>query len=309
MRTVQKSKPNVSIVVVNFHGEKDTLECLQSLRNLTAETYNAHIILVDVDQEKKDSGNSPFTPYAETILYTKNKGFSGNYNVGIQYAFEQLSCDYVMILNNDTIVEKDLVQSLLSFARTKQPLSIFSPKIYFAPGYEFHKSAYTKDERGKVIWYAGGYIDWQNVYAWHKGVDEIDLGQHDKPIQTAFSTGCCMLIPRDVYQKMGLLDDRYFLYWEDTDYSLRVKKQGGEIWYVPSTVMWHKNAGSTGGSGSETHMYYQTRNRILFGMRYAPVRTKIALLREACTMMFKGSSVQKEATKDAFLGHFGKQRS
>lgn len=290
---------------MNFHANKDTLECLQSLKKLNDEKYKKYIVLVSVEEQENIV---ELEGLADVVLHTKNTGFSGNHNLGISYAFDQLNCDFVLLLNNDTIVDAGLLSALLTTAQKHTgKLAVFSPKIYFAPGHEYHKTSYESTERGKVLWYAGGCIDFNNAYGTHRGVDEVDHGQFDDISVTEFATGCCMLIPRITYQRVGLLDERYFLYWEDTDYSMRVKKAGGELWYVPNAVVWHKNAGSTGGSGSNMHIYYQTRNRILFSLKHASVRTKVAVLRQAVTMLVKGNGTEKEAVGDALRMRFGKR--
>jgi GT2 family glycosyltransferase len=163
----------------------------------------------------------------------------------------------------------------------KPEVGLVSPMIYFYPGLEFHKDSYKKSEKGKVVWYAGGVIDWENVYAYHWGVDEVDHGQFAGAEETGFATGCCVAFRRDVIDKVDLMDEKYFLYWEDVDWSVRVKKAGYKLVFEPKSVAWHKNAGSTGGSGSQIHQYYQTRNRIRFGLKFAPLRSKLAIVRES----------------------------
>jgi GT2 family glycosyltransferase len=196
-----------------------------------------------------------------------------------------------------------MFERLLAFASTKNDsLAAFAPKIYFESCHEFHADAYTAEERGRVLWYAGGLIDRKNMYAWHRGVDEVDEGQFDTPSETAFLTGCCLMISREAFQHVGGWDEKYFLYLEDLEYSQRIKKHGGKLWYVPTATMWHKNAGSNGGSGSDTQIYYQTRNRLYFGLRYAPLRTKLALVNESVKKIIKNTQIEKEALIDAFIG-------
>lgn len=209
-------------------------------------------------------------------------------------------------MNNDTIVSQDFLTSLIDFAKDKEDLGIVSPKIYFAPGFEYHKDRYKKADQGKVIWYAGGKIDWENIYASHIGVDEVDQGQYDKAKEIDFATGCCMLIKRDVLEKVGLFDKNYFVYFEDVDLSTRAKKAGFKVYYTPNTFLWHKNASSSGKPGSSLHVYYQTRNRLYFGLKYAHIKTKIHLIRDALFMTFGGNPAQKKACLDFFTNKMGK---
>lgn len=184
---------------------------------------------------------------------------------------------------------------------------IFGPKIYFYPGFETHKASYKSSELGRVIWYAGGKMDWQNVLASHVGVDEVDSGQHDQLTKTDFVSGCSMFIRREVFETIGYLDPKFYLYYEDLDFCQRAKKKGYDIFYVPEATMWHKNAQGGGGTGSDLQGYFITRNRLLIGMRYAPWRTKLALFREATVLLMHGKKTQKEAIGDFLRKKYGKR--
>ncbi|OGH10224.1 MAG: hypothetical protein A2152_00940 [Candidatus Levybacteria bacterium RBG_16_35_6] len=140
----------------------------------------------------------------------------------------------------------------------------------------------------------------------HRGVDLVDNGQFDKIEETSFATGCCMLIKKEVLNEVGSFDEKYFLYYEDTDLSQRARMGGYKIIYQPKAVLWHENAGSTGGSGSIMQDYFISRNRILFGFKYAPLRTKLALVKESFSILLKGRANQKKGVRDFYLRHFGK---
>jgi hypothetical protein len=137
-------------------------------------------------------------------------------------------------------------------------------------------------------------------------VDEVDHQQYEKVEETEIATGCCMLIRKEVFRKVGLFEDKYFLYYEDSDLCMRVKRKGFKILYVPSSIIWHKNAGSAGGSGSQLQDYYITRNRLLFGSKFAPIRSKIALFKESLRLLFSGRRWQKQGVVDFYLGRLGK---
>lgn len=209
------------------------------------------------------------------------------------------------LLNNDTEVDKDVLSFLNVF--DDPTVGACGSKIYFAPGHEYHNDRYAKEERGRVFWYAGGLVDWDNMYASHRGVDEVDHGQYDAPIETPFITGCSFVVRSDVVRRVGMLDDAYYLYLEDLDWSLRIQKAGYKTLYAPTSIVWHVNAGSSGRPGNPLHEYYFTRNRLLFGLRYAPLRTKVALLREGTKFLFGKSPIRRKAIIDALTGRFGKQ--
>ena len=299
----------IYIVMINYNGQENTIECLDSLMNIEMKGFGASTIVVDnspenrikVDKEKYKKID------LKVIMSPENLGFSGGVNIGIRKALDNRA-DYVLIQNNDTFVAQDFLQKLFEFGEKTENAGIICPKIYFAKGFEFHKEKYMEKDKGRVFWYAGGIMDWQNVIAKHRGVDEVDQGQFDKAGQTDFATGCSMLIRSGVFKKVGLFDEKYFLYYEDNDFSQRVKKVGYKIYYVPNSVVWHKNAGSTNGSGSGLQDYYITRNRLYFGMKYAPFRARLALFREGTSNFLRGREWQKKGARDFYLRRFGKAR-
>ncbi|MBI2613510.1 MAG: glycosyltransferase family 2 protein [Candidatus Levybacteria bacterium] len=298
---------SIFVSILNFNGNNDTLECLESLKKINHSNFKLTVAIIDNGSSENLNLKSQLFGQmkVEVIKNEKNLGFSGGHNVGINYALKN-KADFVIILNNDTYVDRNFVEELLKTAEKDSKIGIVSPKIYFAPGFEYHKDRYSKEERGRVFWYAGGEMDWKNVIGHHRGVDRIDKGQFDETVETELGTGCCMLIRREVFDEVGTFDDRYFLYYEDADLCMRAKKNNFKIMYVPKSVIWHKNAGSAGGSGSKLQDYYITRNRLIFGMRYAPVRAKFALLRESLKLILGGRYWQKRGVADFYLGNLGK---
>ncbi|MBI5449525.1 glycosyltransferase family 2 protein [Candidatus Gottesmanbacteria bacterium] len=294
----------VAVVLVNWNGIVDTLRCLTSLQFLDNEK-GIEIKIIVVDNASADASASVISakfPNVELILEKKNLGFAGGSNVGIRAALSQ-GARYVWLLNNDTVVHRGAL-SLLR-AMSDPSAGVAGSKIYFAAGHEYHRNRYRESERGNVIWYAGGIIDWKNMYASHRGVDEVDHGQFDTSEETQFITGCSMMVKREVFERVGLFDEKFYMYLEDVDFCLRAVEKGYTLLYVPQSIVWHKNAGSSS-VGSELHQYYMTRNRLLVGMRYAPVRTKFALAREAIRFMVIGPSIGRKAVMDAVVGKWGK---
>ncbi len=295
----------VSIVIVNWNGKRDTGHCLSSLGKLRRRGMKLHVVVVDngsTDDSVKQLGKA--FPKVTCITLNTNLGFTGGNNIGITYAMKYGS-DYVWLLNNDTIVHPNALCLVDAFA--DEHVGISGSKIYFAPGHEYHKDRYSEKERGNVFWYAGGSIDWANMYASHRGVDEVDRGQYDTIETTPFITGCSMMIKRNVIEEIGLLDEKYYLYLEDLDYGLRAKRAGFHLLYYPKSIIWHVNAGSSGGAGNPLHDYYITRNRLLVGMRYAPMRTRLALLREALGFLYGTNREKQRAVRDFLLGKWGRQ--
>lgn len=295
--------PLVFVSILNFNGKKNTIDCLKSLEKIVKERFELRVLVTDNASKEKLNLPKLANLKVHFIQNKENLGFSGGHNIGIRYALKN-GADYVLVLNNDTIIDKNLIAELVS--SIDKDVGIVVPKIYFAKGYEFHKARYSQGEKGKVFWYAGGIMDWDNVLATHRGVDEVDHGQYDKEEETDFASGCCMLIKKEVFEKIGLFDEKYFLYYEDNDLSQRAKRSGFKIIYKPKAMLWHKNAGSVGGSGSELQDYYITRNRLLFGMKFSPLHSKLSLLRESLGLMLSGRQFQKRGVSDFYLCNFGR---
>ncbi|MFV1917628.1 MAG: glycosyltransferase family 2 protein [Patescibacteria group bacterium] len=302
----------VSVIILTWNGKEDTTQCLESLGKLSIINYQLSILVIDnastdgtpkaVKEVFKKISNPPKLT-CKLIVNEKNLGFAEGNNVGMRDALKG-GADFIMLLNNDTYVDENLVTDLIRELKKYPKAGVISPKIYFAKGFEYHKKRYKKIELGRVIWYAGGDIDWNNVYGSNHGVDEVDRGQFEKAVDTDFATGCCMFFKSEVLDKVGLFDSRYYAYIEDADLSQRVKKAGWRVLYTPHAKLWHK-VGQALGIGSERNDYYITRNRLLFGFRYARLRTKIALIRESLGLLLKGRKWQKIGIRDFYLGRFG----
>lgn len=292
----------LATIIVNYNDTTNLFECLTSLSKL--DWRGKHLIIV-VDNSSTDQTSfiSRKFPQVKVIRNATNAGFAAANNQGADYALKH-SADLVMLLNSDTIIDRTAVKHL--YQAINQGADIAVPKIYFYPNFEFHHSRYKEADRGKVVWYAGGHIDWDNIMGIHHGVDAVDNGQFAENQVVEFATGCCMMITRKVIDTIGLFDPNYYLYLEDADFSVRAKRAGFTLRYTPNAIVWHKNAQSSGGSGSSLQAYYFTRNRLLFGFKYASVRTRFALWRESLKLFFKGDHWQKRGVLDFYLHKFGK---
>lgn len=295
----------IAAIIVNWNGKQDTANCLASLRKVRIPS-GCLLLPIVVDNGSSDDSvlflkkKYPEAMYVET---GENLGFTGGNNRGIREAIDN-NASYIWLINNDTVVD---VNALSALATLDIPgVGAVGSKIYFAPNHEYHHDRYTAKERGKVVWYAGGRIDWANMYASHRGVDEVDHGQYDSVTDTDFITGCSFFVRADTLLRVGRLDDAFYLYYEDLDLSMRIKRSGLRIVYDPSSIVWHVNAGSSGKPGNPLQRYYQTRNRMIVGMRYAPFRTKVALLREALSLLSK-SEVERKAILDWLFHKWNKQ--
>ena len=265
----------IGIIIINYNQYQMTREFLDSLaRVIDAKNANVYIVDASTIKERFNLKGYPFKHLA--LDKKENKGYAYGVNEGVRY-FLKHGIKRFCVVNNDVVLDKNFLTEL---ERTFKKENIFGGKIYYAAGYEYHKGRYKKDELGKVIWYAGGISDWANSMVFHRGVYEVDRGQYDKYEATDSITGCLLCFDKKFWEAVGPWDESYFLYFEDADFCERAKRAGFKLIYNPRLVIWHKVSQSTEGSGSALHWKYQTKNRIRFGLKYAPWKTKLYLIKE-----------------------------
>jgi len=240
--------PTVAVVVLNWNGRRDTLACLASLSQL-----NCPVVRIVVDNGSTDGSVSSIRkefPSVIVIEIPQNLGYTGGNNVGLERALAE-GVDYVLLLNNDTKVAPDLVRLLVDAAEKDPSVGIAGPTIYY----------YDDPE---TIWSAGGAIDWDRGSTSMVGLNERDEGQFSiASREVNFVTGCAMLVKRSVLEKVGLLDDRFFAYYEDAEWCVRARRAGFKIVHVPTAKVWHKISPEAQ-TDSPTVLYYMARNRLLF---------------------------------------------
>ncbi len=299
---------HIAIILIHYNESTDTRECVESLLALKTAQFKHHIIIVDNGSQKPlKLPKHLLTDNIEILRSEANLGFTGGNNLGISHATKQYQSDYFLLLNNDTVVAPEFAAQLYASALANPKAGIISSKIYFYKGREFHAQSYARTQRGRVLWYAGGTIDWASVTAFHRGVDELDRGQFDAPASVDFATGCSMLIRREVIERIGILDKSYFLYFEDVDFCLRARQAGFVVMMEPTSHVWHKNAGSSDGTGSRIHVYYQSRNRLYLALRHGSTKAKITAVRLMIQFILRGSITERQAVLDFLLHRMGKQ--
>jgi len=252
---------NVHIIVLNWNGKDDTIECVKSLQKISYDNYK--IIIVDNGSEDDSvSEMKRLFPGIKIIENKKNLGFAGGNNIGMRYAMEN-EVDYVLLINNDTTVDKNFLSELVEVGESDKKIGAVGSKIYF----------HSEPNR---IWFAGGKVNWLKNKGTHLGLDEMDSGQYNKISEVDYLTGCCLLIKREVIEKIGVLAEDYFLYYEDTDFSARAKNVGYKIMYVPKSKIYHKISRSTK-PGSSSYIYYHVRNGLVMAKRNGSFLNKIIL--------------------------------
>jgi hypothetical protein len=238
----------VGILVLTFNNYADTRECMESLYALT---YDHHEVIV-VDNGSTDGSLQRLEgefPQAVFVHIGDNLGYAGGNNRGIEVALER-GAQLIWILNNDTVVDKDALSRLVDAARELPRAGIIGSKVYY------HGD-------GKRLFFAGGQINAWTGETRHIGYREIDRGQYDKRKAVDYINGCNLLARRECIEEIGLLDEAYFLYYEETDWAVRARRAGWEVIFVPTPGVWHKIEAGTGWISSTT-AYYLTRNRLYF---------------------------------------------
>jgi len=239
----------VVIVVLNWNGRADTVECLDSLRSIT---YPSYEILV-VDNGSADGSVEAFRdkyPGLEVIVNEKNFGYAEGNNIGIRRAIEK-KADYIMLLNNDTVVDPSFLDELITAAEADPLVGFAGPMVYY----------YDYAGRKDVINFAGGKINLLTGSSRHLGLKQVDKGQFGRVREVDYVDGSCILVRADTLDKIGLLDPTFFTYWEEADWCLRGRDAGYKLLYVPTSKIWHKISASATG---KSYTYYFARNQFLF---------------------------------------------
>ncbi len=243
------SAPLVYTIIVNWNGKADTLACLDSLSKI--DYRNMRILVVDNGSHdgSADAIQTQF-PQLEFRQNHRNFGFVGGNNAGMKHAMS-VGADYVLLLNNDTLVSQDFLTRLVDVAEKDYQVGALGPTIYY-------------HETPEVIWSAGGEIDWRNGSTKMTGIGEVDSGQFGtEPREVDFITGCAMLVKTDILKKVRLLDDSFFMYYEEVEWCVRFQRAGYAINHVPTAKIWHKINPEAREASASVH-YYMTRNRLIF---------------------------------------------
>lgn len=260
-KKLMASSPKVYTVILTLNNYLDTYECVNSV--LSSNFKITSIVIVDNgsqdDSIKKllaDFGNNSIIHF---IFNNQNFGFAAGVNVGLRYSLEQ-SADYVLLLNNDTIIDKNCISYLISEISKDPSIAIAGPRIFY----------YSNPDK---IWQGGGYFSYLRagiiVPEKNRLVTEID----EKTKKVTFLTGCAMLIKSNIFEKIGFFDEDYFFYAEDVDFCLKAVKAGFTLGYVPCAKVWHK-IGSI------------ARDRTNAFFLYHIARSKIVLLRKNFSLLY-----------------------
>lgn len=243
----------ICIILVNYNGAEDTIECVKSIKK-NEKKIDYEIVVVD--NKSTDDSVEKLRGIKDIILIEseENLGFAKGNNLGIKYAMEN-NFDYILLLNNDTVVEVDSIFKLQQFIEQDKGLGIVAPRIM-----------YYSDRN--LINYCGGHIDWLRCIAIHENYRNEFNENSPKSFETEFITGCCMLIKNEVINDVGTLPEEYFMYYEDVDYCIQVKNKGYKLAVNTDSVIYHKVSVSSGGENSPFCIKWGNRNRLIFIRKY-----------------------------------------
>lgn len=252
----------VGIVIPNWNGTQDTLECLESLKGLVYANHRVYVVDNGSATPCADSIRASF-PSVEVIRLDRNLGFAGACNVGIRQALAD-GAQYVWLLNNDTAVDANALTAMVEAAEDDPYCGIVGSKILYY-------------DNPNIINHAGGRIRPWIGRCEHIGCGTLDGGQFDNIAEVDYVTGCSLLAKKAMIEEVGLMDEDYFLYWEETDWCLRARRKGWRVKYAPHSRVYHKVSRGLGRASLVT-TYYWARNSLLFFHRHYPWLQALSLL-------------------------------
>ncbi len=292
---------SVTIVFINYNNKKDLKESIKTLLCKTVE--DIEILVVDNgSQDGSMEYIEKYYPYVHTEYLGENMGFGRGCNRGMEIAFERGS-KFVMLLNTDTEIEEGMISELKRYCDDN---TVVIPRIYR-----------DKEDRENSLWYSGGRINFvtgeveQTLFKY-----DAEDAECNRPRQVEFATGCCIMVSRAVWERVGGFAEEYFLYYEDVDYCMRLKECGVNILYVPKAALWHKIGGSAGGEISAISLYYTVRNRLVFADKYqqyfkSDIKGILRIILEYFTSPYnqKYEVIVLSAVKDYLKGLLGKEKN
>lgn len=274
---------SIYIVVLHYGKLETTQKCVDSLAKHESEFEK--IVLINND-EKIILSEKQFAVAHKKLHIINNKknyGFAAGVNIGIRYSLDK-KAEAIFLLNNDTIMGKDFLKKLANVLEKNKKIGIVGPAI------SFHK-------QGKTLYDLGGKVNLLIGRTQHSNVGVIPCNYPLQIVQ--YISGCCMLIARDVFEKIGFLDEAFFLYYEDVDFCLRAKQKGFDTALLPEVTIYHELS-KAAGKVSAFSVYHQTKSGILFGRKYckAWVLNVGFLFAQSCLFMVKS----RAAGAGAFAG-------
>jgi GT2 family glycosyltransferase len=293
--------PKVVIIILHFDSRDTLTECLRSCQRISHPNHEIIIVKTGLRSNLRLASMQDIASSVSKIINTKeNVGYARGNNLGIQDALSH-KADYVLLLNDDTIVSPNFLEILVEVGERSPDIGMLGPKIYYF------------DEPNKV-WFAGAGFDYQTCRVIAPASDQVDQGEDSVPFESDYITGCALLVKRAAIERIGLLDERFFLYWEDVDWGLRAKKARLTNLVVPSSHIWHKVSVSIGGPDSPLKAYHKTRSHLLIAKLHAPGalnKLQRGYFRDIAWLLLKSSDKDRIKKARAYFSairdyHFGR---
>ena len=257
--------PSVSIVILNWNGKDDTLACLDSV--LATEYSNKCIVVVDNGStDGSATAIKNHFPSVELLETGKNLGYAGGNNVGIRHALSR-GAEFVLLLNNDTIVSADLVHAFVSTASRGSPDDVLGARIFYF-------------DKPDILWFAGARWQSKTQTFVIEGLGLPDASEFPEEREADYITGCALFTSANTFKRVGLLDEKYFLTYEETDWCYRARARGLRCRVIPEAKLWHKVSASFGGETSPLVTYFMTRNRLLWARNHCSSHDLSAIRRQ-----------------------------
>ena len=221
---------SVNLFVLNWNGRDLTLDCLSSLEKITYPNVKVYVIDNGSSDNSVTAIRNQFPDY-EIIGLPENYGFARGNNAGFELVKQK--ADYTIFLNNDTIVDPNFVEPLINAMESNSTVKQSTPKIFYADNLDY-------------IWFGGGKVSLWAGWIRHLGIRQKDSIQFSFNRNVDYATGCCVCMRTVDFESIGMFDESFLMYGEDVDLSLRFRKQGGQILFVPESKIWHKVSSSIG---------------------------------------------------------------
>ena len=269
----------VSIIILNWNGWKDTIECLQSVQQINYP--NLRVLVVDngSSDESVVEIRRAF-PDVDLLETGKNLGYAGGNNAGIAHTLKDQT-EFILLLNNDTIVDPEILTAFVDAASVYPAAGIFGAKSYY----------YSKPD---TIWALGGKWDKKNTEIMFIGKDECDsASSYVQPFEAEYVIGCALFCRVDMIQNIGMMEEAFFLNFEEMDWCYRARAAGHLSYSVPDAKLWHKVSVSFGGSESPLWKYFMTRNELLWARRHLPLRERMRVAQKILRQLFPVFSLGK----------------
>ncbi|WFN35334.1 glycosyltransferase family 2 protein [Methanogenium sp. S4BF] len=309
-----EAAPRVSIIILNWNGWEDTIECLESVYQISYPNFDVVVVDNGSENDSLDQirnyccGNTPVQSdfidyqmgnkpihifeyeqkYIESVSSyenafqsipsnqrlilvknEKNEGFTEGNNIAMRFAIDYLNPQYVLLLNNDTVVDRNFLTELITAGESDCQVGFVGPKIYY---YNYNGSK-------KTIQFAGAKQNTWTFHPKHIGYNQNDVGQYDENNEVAYIHGSCLLAKVSMIKLVGMLDSTFISFREENDWGMRGYREGWKSVYAYNSKVWHKGGGSTkSGKGRSIAIYYMVRNEFLFMKKHAKIYQQLFYL-------------------------------